>query len=476
MDSEKLIYTLKNPEAGFPRWKVLEKFAPGIAEEYAYAHKQAKDFGKRFIEPSALELDRKIEKDAAYFPWDIVHHALPYRFLSCLIPKPFGGMGFSISAYAVFLEELCSYCAGIANIFGAHSLGMAPMFLAPDIRHYEKHMREVARSEKEGKPVLFALAITEPDAGSDVEDEDFLKTARLGTVARKVQDGYVLNGRKVFISNGSVAAYVWVGAVLDRNNPLDTSVSFVVKTSAKGFSVGKIEKKLGQRACPAAELIFEDLFVPEEDRVGEEGEGKRLIGLVLGASRGPVAAIATGIARGAFERLLSYLNQTKRNGRYLFEEQWCQLMLVEMMGKIQMARQMYLDATMLCDFTGLPKLLYTPYMKALNQLPAFFFESSFARRIFLSRKTYQFVRKIASRAVQDEDIKRIAAYSSLAKCFASDLAMEVTSKALEVMGEDGPVSEYGIEKLYRDAKLCQIYEGTNQINKLYAFKNSLAAF
>lgn len=470
---ERLIYKLRNLKEAFPRFKILEKYSPKYVNDLLKVQNTAREFGKKYIEPIALEIDKKVEADHNYFHWDIVHQALPYRFLSYIIPKPFGGLGYSTTHFAIHMEELCSFCPGVANIFGAHALGLSPLLLSPDIRHYARYMKEVADKEKKGEPALFALAITEPSAGSDVEDADFLKTAMLTTYARKVKDGYILQGRKVFISNGSIAKYIWVGAVLDKNNPLETIVSFVIPNNAKGFSVGKIEQKMGQRACPAAELIFEDVFIPEEDRVGNEGEGEKLTSIILGASRAPVAAIATGIARGAFERLLKYLNETKIKNRYLFEEQWCQVMLVDIMTKIQISRQLYLDAAMCCDLLGIPKLMELPAMKFLNLIPEFLMNSNLIKRIFTSSAMYKFVKNLAEKKISEEDIYLIATYSSIAKYTASDLAMQVTSKAMQIIGEDGAVSEYGLEKLYRDAKLTQIYEGTNQINRLYVFKNSL---
>lgn len=292
-------------------WGLLAQGAPQIARDIGTVRKAARRFGLRTIRPVALSLDEKIEKEPAFFPWEIVEKACRYRFLSLMLPKPVGGMGLSTTAIAAFLEELCTFCPGIANIFGAHALGLAPMIFAPDLKNLFRYGRKVVEAEKTGKPHLFALAITEPGAGSDVEDADFLKTARLTTVAKRVRGGYCLNGRKVFISNGSVARTIFVGAVLDKKKPLKTGIGLIVSSRAAGFSVGRVEAKMGQRACPAAELVFEDVFVPEEDRVGEVGEGEALIAKVLGASRGPVGAIAIGIARGAYERLLGYLKVKK---------------------------------------------------------------------------------------------------------------------------------------------------------------------
>ena len=207
--------------------------------------------------------------------------------------------------------------------------------------------------------------------------------------------------------------------------------------------------------------------------LGEEGGGERLVAVVLGASRAPVAAIATGIARGAFERLLRYVSEQRRDGEYLFEKQWVQLALVDMMTKIQMARQLYLDAAMTCDQFGFPKLMEQLSMKLLGLLPQWVMRTPVASRLFTSRSMYNMVRQVADSSISDKDLRFIAGLSSMAKFAATDLAVEVTSRALEVMGEDGPAARWGVEKLYRDAKLTQIYEGTNQINRLYVLKNIL---
>jgi butyryl-CoA dehydrogenase len=302
-----LIYKLRNLEAGFPRLQSLRKYDPDLVDTLLESQREGREFGERYLKQAAIEIDQRIGTDHSYFPRDLVKKGLPYHFLSYIIPKTHGGYGKQVTHMAVLMEELCSYCPGVALIFGAHALGIAPLLLAPDLRQYERYLREVAEKEQAGEAVIFALAITEPTAGSDVEDVDFLRKAKLSTRARKVPGGYLLNGRKCFISNGNVARYVWVFSYLDQKNPVESSISFVVPNHAPGFSVGRVESKLGQRASPAAELVFEDVFIPAADRVGEEGEGELLTSITLGASRGPVAAIATGIARGAFERLLEYL-------------------------------------------------------------------------------------------------------------------------------------------------------------------------
>jgi butyryl-CoA dehydrogenase len=473
MEPEKLIYQLRDVLVAHPRLLSMERDKPKFVAELIKVQRDAREFSEQHVDPVALDLDKRVEEDSSYFPWDIVGAALPYRFLSYTIPKAFGGVGFSTVHVAVLMEELCAHCPGIANIFGAHALGVSAVVLSLDMKHFTSCLQDVATAEARGIPKIFALAITEPGAGSDYEDKDVMDAARFGTFAKKVKGGYLLNGRKVFISNGSIARYISVGAALDRENLSGSMVWFVVPNDAPGFSVGTIEKKLGQRACPAAELVFEDVFVPERDRIGDEGEGEPIVSTVLGVSRAPVAAIATGIARGAFERLLRYLNENKENGRYLFERQWVQLMLVDLMTKLQMARALYMDAAMCCDAIGIPSLMDTVSMKTMEHVPSFMINSIGFKRLIGNDYFRKFANNLASKRIRTIDFDLIATLSSQAKFAASDLAMEITSKAMDLIGPDGPVREYGLEKAYRDAKLTQIYEGTNQINRLMAFKKAL---
>lgn len=473
MEPEKLIYQLRDLLAAHPRLLSMERDKPEFVAGLIKVQRDAREFSTRHVDPVALDLDQRVEGDSSYFPWDIVRAALPYRFFSYIIPKSSGGLGLSTTHFAVLMEELCAHCPGIANIFGAHALGVSTVLLSLDMKHFAGCLQDVAMSEAKGIPKIFALAITEPGAGSDYEDKDVMDAAKFGTFATRVDGGYLLNGRKVFISNGSVARYISVGAALDRENLAESLMSFVVPNDAPGFSVGTIEKKLGQRACPAAELIFEDVFVPERDRIGEEGEGEPLVATVLGVSRAPVAAIATGIARGAFERLLRYLNENKVNGSYLFERQWVQIMLVDLMTKLQMARALYMDAAMCCDAIGIPKLMETVSMRAMEFMPRFMLNSNGFKKVVGSDYFRIFLKNLVSRRIDGRDLDLIATLSSQAKFAASDLAMEITSKAMDLIGPDGPVREYGLEKAYRDAKLTQIYEGTNQINRLMAFKKAL---
>jgi alkylation response protein AidB-like acyl-CoA dehydrogenase len=249
----------------------------------------------------------------------------------------------------------------------------------------------------------------------------------MGTRARKVDGGYHLTGTKVFISNGSLASVVTVFARLDPeladvDNPVrDNMVCLAVPADSPGFSVGQIFDKMGQRACPAAELVFDEVFVPEEDRIGAEGQGWQLNRTVMSVTRSPVGAIAVGIARSAFDHALTYAEARVQGGSPIVGHQAVQLMLADMAIRVDAARHLVHEAVRSIE-AGQPSLRL----------------------------------------------------SSMAKTFASDAAVANALDAIQIMGGYGYMHEYGVEKLLRDAKLTQIYEGTNQINR-FEIMEALAA-
>ncbi|MBI5478452.1 MAG: acyl-CoA/acyl-ACP dehydrogenase, partial [Deltaproteobacteria bacterium] len=299
---------------------------------------RARAYRQRYIDPVAAELDRRLLLDPHYHPADLVQAGCEYGFLSLPIPTFLGGGGGLALHSAVLLEELCAGCAGIANIFGAHYLGISGLLLSFDLNLFDRFLRLVPEAERRGEPLIFAAAITEPTAGTDVEDADLLHTARLSMGARKVAGGYVLDGRKCFISNGSVARYTMLTCATDRRRPAETWSGFVIPAGTPGFSVGRVELKLGQRACHAAELVFEDCFLPEDLRIGLEGGGVQMTEVVLAASRAPVAAIATGIARGAYEAALAFAREQPDGHGRLIDRQWVQQALADMHAALELGR------------------------------------------------------------------------------------------------------------------------------------------
>ena len=427
----------------------------------------AAEYNRLYSEPIALKLDERMEAEPDFFEREILEKACKYRFLSMAIPTVLGGLAdkYLVTAIALMAEELCSTCSGIGLAIAAHSLGVSPLLTSGAMAHWETVLYEIVEEERKGNPVVMAYAITEPSAGTDVEDPEFLKVADIGLEARKVDGGYLLNGRKCFISGGSEAKYITVCAAIDRTRPMETWSTFLVDRDMDGFSCPRVELKMGQRACHAAELLFEDVFVPDSHILGYEGDGiANGMLIVLAASRGPVGAIATGIARGAFEHFLAWA-RTPRNGKKPIDEERIQMALADMKASVQQSRGMYLSHSMAGDaiFRG---AFTSPLFKSVFLLPRAIRTSELISSFYNSNYGKAVVNTLFRYFIKDEDITDVMALASLAKFSCADHAMELTSRALELMGADDSIERQWVEKCYRDAKLTQIYEGTNQLNRL----------
>ncbi len=436
--------------------------------------RKAREFRSRFIDPVAHELDREMLFDPHYNAHDILVRGCEYGLMSMPVPSFLGGGDASILDCAVVLEELCAGCAGIANLFGAHYLGLSCVLLGLSFNQFDTVIREMVEKEKRGEPVVFAAAVTEPMAGTDVEDEDFLRTARLMTFAEKVSGGYLLNGSKVFISNGSIAKYTVVSCAAERSRPVQTWSSFLVAAGTKGFSADKVELKMGMRACHAAVLAFEDCFVPDSCEMGIAGSSTYLTEVVLAASRAPVAAIATGIARGAYERTLDYCRNRRCGSGRLLDRQWVQLALADMFAMLQTARDTYLHAGYLFDTGVMEPLMGNRRLSdPVLELFAPLRRTAPALKVTASRAFRKSVSDFVRLKIDDGMKDRSLAFSSMAKFSCSDLAVRVCLKALEILGPAGAEERNFVEKSLRDVKLAQIYEGTNQLNRHVLYKKHI---
>ncbi len=288
----------------FPR--INQNVSHGRVRELERLRARARSFARQHARPRALEIDRRAGEDPRFFDWELVRAGAEEGLLRFLIPKPAGGVGGLATEAAIVMEELCAACPGIALIFGAHALGISPLLLGGPSQ-WDGVLAELVASEASERPTLMACAITEPEAGTDVEDPDLLARGRITTHARPVPGGYRLTGAKRFISNGSVARWITILMPTDPRRPAETWTCFLLDARSEGFSIAKVEHKMGQRACPAAELSLQDVFVPAERVVGRPGDGAAATMIVLACSRPPVAAIATGIANGAYERVRDWI-------------------------------------------------------------------------------------------------------------------------------------------------------------------------
>jgi alkylation response protein AidB-like acyl-CoA dehydrogenase len=434
----------------------------------------AREYRRRFLDPVAGALDRRLLLEPDHHPAELVSAACEYGLLSLPIPAFLGGGGASVLECAIVLEELCAGCAGIANIFGAHYLGVSAILLGLDLSHYDRALHDVVQGERRGEPVVLSAAVTEPMAGTDVEDAELLPRAKLVTVALPVRGGYRLEGRKIFISNGSVARYHVVICATDRRKPLASWSAFVVPSDTPGFSVARVERKMGMRACHAAEIVFDGCFVPRENRIGIEGKAMTCTEVVLAASRPPVAAIATGIARGAYERALALCARRRCGAAAMLDRQWVQMALADLCAWVELARGIYLHAADAFDALVMEPLMrgaraLEPALRALG--PAR--RSRLGRRLFASETFRRAAVRRFESALPDTVRGACLGLSSAAKFSASDLAVRTCLRAIELFGPGGAEERNEVEKLLRDAKLTQIYEGTNQLNRWETYKSTV---
>jgi alkylation response protein AidB-like acyl-CoA dehydrogenase len=336
------------------------------------------------------------------FPWPVVKKMAEVDLFATLVPEEYGGLGGTMTMNMVLVtEEISKACGGVALSYAGTALGALPIIIAGSPELKERFLPQVATGER-----LCAFAITEPDAGSDA--------GGVRTTAIRDGDHYVMNGTKQWITNGGDAEIYTVVALTDpRKGPRGASV-LVVEKDTPGFSFGKKEDKMGIRASSTRELIFEDCRVPVENLLGREGTGFITAMKTFDASRPGVGAQALGIAQGAMDLAVGYSITRRQFGHPISSFQGLRFMLADMAMKVEAARA----------------LIY-----------------AVARHIDSGSKA------------------RSTMYSAMSKCFAGDMAMEVTTNAVQVFGGYGYMRDYPVEKYMRDAKITQIYEGTNQIQR-----------
>jgi len=446
----------------------------------------ARKFNEEVARPRALELDRKTHEDPDYMPWELVDLANKWGFYTMWIPKMFGGKGYNMPSMSYFSEEVGSVCLGIMNVIGVHYLGVAGVIASANPSVSRRVMKDVVEGEKTGRPCLIALAITEPGAGTDVEEIELIDKGSVTCHARKVKGGYIVNGTKVFISMGHVSTWTVLYAYSDLKKPSESNVGLMVKTGTKGFSFGTHENKMGQRVCPASVLVFEDCFIPDDQVLFDEERVRkftrkpfkdisgRYVDYVLSATRAGVCAFGVGAARGAFEAALRYASETEIDGRLLINNEWVQCMLAEMYKNVALGRLAYAESNYANSHRGLYRLLQLkPLYYYLLFMPQAYFDNVIGP--FLEKETsHKLMGKLYFDWAGPENLRCCSGWASLAKFTGTDIGIKNAQMALELMGHAGLRQDAGAEKLLRDAKLVQIYEGTNQLNRLNLFKCLIA--
>jgi acyl-CoA dehydrogenase len=489
MISRSEIKTLINKEPAFDdimlSLRATGKQPKGFINETKRVIAIARKFNEEVTIPGSLELDRKMHEDHNHLAWDYVKKAAEWGFYSMFLPKIFGGKGYSMSSMGFFLEEIASRCLAIANIIGVHYLGVTKVSSSWNIKIADRILRDVVAGEKTGQPCLLTLAMTEPDAGTDSQNVEFMNTGNLRCHAQKVEGGYIVNGTKIFISMGHMSTWHLVHVYTDLNKAAENTVMLAVKTGDKGFSFGKTEKKMGQKASIASELIFNDCFVPDENVCIDNTQiaklnrccrdtNAQIFAYIWGASRMGVGAFGTGAARGGYEMALRFACENELAGRKMVDYEWCQSMLAEMYKNVALARLAYAEANYANGLDGLMKILnHKPVYYMMKFLPAGLVNGINKWANAKPLNTW-LMRKINFDMQTNAEIDRVDGWGSLAKVAGTDAGITNCRMALELMGQAGVRQDQWAEKMLRDAKLLQIYEGTNQINRINLFKRLIA--
>ncbi|MCM1104726.1 MAG: acyl-CoA dehydrogenase [bacterium] len=376
-----------------------------LSKEHEMARQLFKDFAEKEVKPLAQEVDENEQ-----FPRVTVDKMAKYGFLGIPVPKEFGGQGCDPLTYAMCVEELSKVCGTTGVIVSAHtSLCCDPIQTYGTPEQKEKYLIPLAKGEKLG-----AFGLTEPGAGTDAQ----------GQQTKAVLDGdeWVLNGSKCFITNGKEAdVYVIIavtGKVEKRGKMLKEISAFIVEKGTPGFTFGTKENKMGIRGSSTYELIFTDCRIPKENLLGQQGKGFNIAMHTLDGGRIGIAAQALGIAEGALETTVNYVKERKQFGRSIAAFQNTQFQLADLATKVQAAQLLVYKAAMKkAEYAKNPKISYS-------------------------------------------------VEAAMAKLYAAEVAMEVTTKCVQFHGGYGYIREYDVERMMRDAKITEIYEGTSEVQRM----------
>lgn len=368
-----------------------------LTKEQEMMQKLCREFAVNEIEPIAAEIDEEER-----YPFETVEKLRKYGMMGIQYPKELGGSGGDTICYSIAIEEASKFCGTTGCIISAHAtLGAWPIFKFGTPEQKEKWLRPLIDGTKTG-----AFGLTEPNAGTDASAQQ--------TTAEKLEDGsWLVNGSKVFITGGGVADTYVIFAMTDKTKGNHGISAFIVDKDDPGFSIGKIEHKMGIRGSQTSELIFEDMVLPADRLLGKENGGFKIAMMTLDGGRIGIASQALGIAQGALDKAVQYMKERVQFGKSLDKFQGLQWMIADMATKIEAARLLVRRAAFNKD-NGLP------YTKE----------------------------------------------AAMAKLFAAETAMEVTTKCVQIYGGYGYIREYPMERMMRDAKITEIYEGTSEVQRM----------
>jgi butyryl-CoA dehydrogenase len=367
-----------------------------LTREQQLVRQMVREFAEKDVKPIAAEIDV-----TERFPMESVEKMAKYKIMGLPISKQYGGAGGDTLSYVIAVEELSKVCGTTGVILSAHvSLCACVIEKYGTEEQKQKYLIPLAKGEKIG-----AFGLTEPNAGTDASGQQ--------TTAVLQGDNYILNGQKIFITNGGVADIFIVFAMTDKKLGVKGISAYIVEKGFKGFSIGKKEDKLGIRGSSTTELVFEDCVVPKENLLSKEGKGFGIAMGTLDGGRIGIAAQALGIAEGALNEAVAYMKERKQFGKALNKFQGLGWIAADMDVKIEAAKY----------------LVYKAAWNKDNGLP-------------------------------------YSVEAARAKLFASEVAMEVTTKAVQLFGGYGYTKDYPVERMMRDAKITEIYEGTSQVQRM----------
>jgi alkylation response protein AidB-like acyl-CoA dehydrogenase len=375
-----------------------------LPEEHRAVRETVRALVENKIAPHAAAVDEQ-----ARYPQEAHDALVASGFFAPFVPEVYGGGGADAVASAIIVEEIARACVSSSLIVAVNKLGSLPIQLAGSEALKTTYLGALARGEG-----AFSYCLSEPEAGSDAANQK--------TTAVRDGDGWVLNGTKRWITNAGVSQYYTVLARTDATQRSRGITAFVVEKSDPGVSFGAPEKKLGIKGSPTREVYLDNARIPADRMIGEEGQGFELAMRTLDHSRIAIAAQAVGVAQGALDYALRYVQERQQFGKAIAEFQGLQFMLADMGMKVEAARQ----------------LVY------------------------------------AAAGRSDRGDKDLTFFGAAAKCFASDVAMEVTVNAVQALGGYGYTRDYPVERMMRDAKITQIYEGTNQVQRIVIARQLLA--
>ena len=367
-----------------------------LTDQQEVIRKMVRDFAQKKVKPIASEIDKNHR-----FPMETVEKLAEMGLMGAIMPEEYEGSALDDLSYIMAIEELSRVCGTTGCIISTHnSLVCWPILTYGTKEQIDKYLPDVASGRKIG-----AFALTEPSAGTDAASQQ--------TNARLEGDHYIINGSKIFITNGGVAETFIISAMTDKSKGLKGISTFIIEKSFPGFSIGKVEDKLGIRGSSTTELVFQDMKVPKENLLGEEGQGFKIAMTSLDGGRIGIAAQALGIAQGALDETIKYVQERQQFNKPISKFQAIQFEIANMATQIEAARLLVYQA-----------------------------------------------------ASAKNDGRPYGKLAAMAKLFAAETAMYVTTKAVQLHGGYGYTTDYPVERMMRDAKITEIYEGTSEVQKM----------